>query len=93
MKSDATDSILTGALVALLILCAIFCVRLGVTLRESRQLSIQWRAAQYEEAKVRALVLDCLAYASNNAAIDPILESVRVAPPKAASGSAKSTSK
>ncbi len=93
MKSDATDSILTGALVALLILCAIFCVRLGAALHEQRYLVSEARDIQVAKAKMGMLIQDCLAYASNNPAIDPILESIRVAPPKAASGSAKSTSK
>ncbi len=88
-----TDSVLTGALGAMLILCVIFCLKLGFAAHETRQLMSRVRTMQAEQMRVQGLLFECQNYSATNPAIDPILESVGAKPVRSANSTAKPATK
>ncbi len=93
MKCELTDSILTGALGALLILCVFLCERWGVATHEARQLMFRGRQLQAEQVRLQGLLFECQNYGATNSAIDPILETVGVKSAKSLLNTAKPATK
>jgi hypothetical protein len=78
MKSNVSNTILTGLLGINVVLSAWFCFRAVMVTRDSRQLGREVRAIQIEQARFQSLAAECLAYSDKNPAINPILESVKL---------------
>jgi hypothetical protein len=85
MKSNLSNTILTALLGISLVLSAIFGFRAVMATRDSRRLSHEARTIQFEQARFQSLAAECLAYSDKNPAITPILESVKLKQPAAAS--------
>lgn len=77
MKSNASNTILTGLLGINLVLSAVFCFRAVTATRDLRRLSFETRAIQFEQSRFQQMANECLAYADKNPAIIPLLESVK----------------
>ena len=75
MKSNASNTILTGLLGINLVLSAVFCFRAVTVTRDSRRLGREVRAIQLEQSRFQSLAAECLAYRDKNPAIAPLLES------------------
>ena len=82
MKSNASNTILTGLLGINLVLSAVFCFRAVTVTRDSRRLGREVRAIQLEQARFQSLAAECLAYRDKQPKIGPLLESLGM--PKAA---------
>jgi hypothetical protein len=82
MKSNASNTILTGLLGINLVLSAVFCFRAVTVTRDSRRLGREVRMIQLEQARFQSLAAECLAYRDKNPQIAPLLESFGM--PKAA---------
>ena len=92
MKSNASNTILTGLLGINLVLSAVFCFRSVTATRDSRRLGYEARTIQIEQARFQSLAAECLAYRDKNPAISPLLESIGLS--KAApAGAAKPATK
>jgi len=87
MKSNASNTILTGLLGINLVLSAVFCFRAVTATRDSRRLGSEARMIQFEQTRFQQLAAECLAYSDKNPAINPILESVRLKESKTAPAS------
>ena len=85
MKSNASNTILTGLLGINLVLSAVFCFRAVTATRDSRRLNFEVRMVQFEQARFQQLAAECGAYRDKNPAISPLLESLGM--PKAAPAS------
>ena len=86
MKSNASNTILTGLLGINLVLSAVFCFRAVTATRDLRRLSFETRAIQFEQSRFQQMANECNAYSEKNPAIIPLLESVKFNPPKTAPG-------
>jgi hypothetical protein len=76
MKSNASNSILTGLLGISLLLSVIFCLQFIFQTRELRKLSGQVNNINMYRNWVQSLAAECLQYSDKNPAINPVLESV-----------------
>jgi len=84
MKSNVSNTILTGLLGINLVLSGVFCFRTVMATRDSRRLIRETRAIQMEQARFQSLAAECIAYSDKNPAINTLLESVKLKETKAA---------
>lgn len=86
MNSNKMNTVLTFLLAASLLWSVLSCLQYIFQSRELRSLSGQVNGINMYRGGIQALAADCLQYASTNAALNPILESVGLK--KSATGAA-----
>lgn len=89
MKPGTINSVLTGALGVVLLVCIVVCIQFINQSRTMRSLGQQAGAAQVNANILQSLLNDCVAYSEKNPALIPILESVNLKQPKPAIPAAK----
>lgn len=80
MKNNGLDKILHWALIAVVVLTAVFAFKWFNQSREVRSLQAKVVEFQNRQAMLQNLVNECLEYSKRNPAIDSILEANNVKP-------------